>query len=173
MDQKEQVNKSTPTLNLVLLFQLTTQALVFAASSKIKEGRRGWAHLGRRVDSREHCNSVRNSVNLFVMKIRMRPGESLKSGGLSKEQKQYCGLNARDPDFSPSSDTAFLCDHEPKKKTKNLSGSSDLASLHTSFPSFAPCPTSTPGEISLFAQHVAHIVSSGWVSALEINKTSA
>lgn len=136
MDQKEQVNKSTPTLNLVVLFQLTTQALVFAASSEREEGRRGWAHLGRRVDSREHCNSVRNSVNLFVMKIRMRPGESLKSGGLSREQKQYCGLNVRDPDFSPSSDTAFLCDHEPKKNLKT-------------YPGLQTLPPSTPPSLPL------------------------
>lgn len=137
MDQKEQVNKSTPTLSLVLLFLLTTQALVFAASSEREEGRRGWAHLGRRVDSGEHCNSVRNTVNLFVMKIRMRPGESLKTRRLSKEQKQYRGLNVRDPDFSPSSDIVFPCDYEQKKKT-NLKTYPGLQTLPPSTPPSPP-----------------------------------
>lgn len=137
MDQKEQVNKSTPTLSLVLLFLLTTQALVFAASSEREEGRRGWAHLGRRVDSGEHCNRVRNTVSLFVMKIRMRPGESLKTRRLSKEQKQYRGLNVRDPDFSPSSDIVFPCDYKQKKKT-NLKTYPGLQTLPPSTPPSPP-----------------------------------
>lgn len=85
----------------------------------------------------------------------------MKRGGLSKEQKQYCELEVRDSHFTPSSDTVFLCDREQKNFTSLGLQLLDTLALQGPLQGF-----------SLFAQHVAQLMISIRIFALEYNKNN-
>lgn len=83
---------------------------------------------------------------------------------VEQEQKQYYGLKVRDLHFTPSSDTVFLCDCEEKKLTSlgfQLLDTLSLLALQ-----------GPQQRFSLIAQHMAQLMISIRVFALECNKNN-
>lgn len=114
---------------------------VFSVNFNRNKDRKVWAYWGRKALSGEHQNSLKNLTDPFITKIKMMScgsvGWSLRSGGLSNEQKQYFGLKVRDLHVTPSSESLPI---SSQTKQLHLSGSLGLGS------SFSTCPAKTAAE---------------------------
>lgn len=123
--------------------------IYFSVSFNRNKDRKVWAYWGRKAYSREHQNSLKNLTDPFITKIRMMScgsvGWSLRSGGLSNEQKQYFELKVRNLHVTSSSDSLPV-----SSCAKQLHHSGSLAGLFL-------LPLQTAAEVLSVCPALGHV----------------